>query len=457
MIWGVVSLILLIVIIALVIWLLVRSDNTAKFGQLNSPCNNDIDCHGGLVCSAGQGTNASTPSTSTTLTKTCQVASGGTCSVGTDCAVGYSCINGVCTRSLGSLNGPCPCGVGYTCVNNVCKAVLNHACSADSDCASGMCMNNVCVASSPVGPTGSYDCTSYYTSDCTSTGSYYTCTDSNCEGSVTRQSSEPYISDTSRSYDTYSSKRDTSYSYDTSSKSYDTSCDTSSKSYDTSCDYTSYSGHGYVKRGVYVTTEQNQDQTLFTGIDQPIIDIAKTDRIYLLLENGDVVMNSGMSNTVMHANKKMLRMVRFGTQIVGVDRKGKLYFGVRNNDGWTWEHLNNYPCDVTFINSTNTGNNMEVVTSRGKAHLYTFSMNWKDGNPTSVCKRHSLRFYGNDTSRYMDIDERSHKGITNDGVCIKKVKAGGFYNTGTLVPVLLEDSFTHNRVIDNKSYFLFEQ
>ena len=165
-----------------------------------------------------------------------------------------------------------------------------------------------------------------------------------------------------------------------------------------------------------------------------------------------------MSNTIYITNKKVVRMVKFGNQIIGAGKNGKLYFGTKTNTtSWTWEHLNNYPKDVQFINSTNNGNNLEVLTCRGKAHLYTFSANWKDGNATNCRKTDDLRFYGNDISRYIDIDERNNVGKTNDGQKIKGIRAAGFYNTGTIASVLVDDSFTHVRIIDNKAYFLFEQ
>ena len=207
-----------------------------------------------------------------------------------------------------------------------------------------------------------------------------------------------------------------------------------------------------------MTNEQNQDQTLFTSIEQPIIDIAKTDKIYLLLDNGNIAVNNGMSNTIYYTNKKVERMVRFGNQIIGISKKGKLYYGTKSNaNSWNWESLNNYPHDAIFINSTNNGNNLEVLTCRDKAYLYTFSTNWKDGVATSTRKTHDLRFYGKDVNRYIDIDERNNVGKTNDGQKVKHIRAAGFYTNNKLVSVLVEDCFTHVRIIDNKAYFLFEQ
>ena len=351
-----------------------------------------------------------------------------------------------------------------------------------------MCMNNVCVAQSS-GPTG---CSSY-SSGC-NTSDYSSCydtsgysrrrsyTDSSSDYRHKRNSSDSGLtrdsgsnvyytcSDTDCSKMKYSLSSSYDSSYPSKNHSYDSSYSSKHHSYDSSyspyhhrkssldseCDYSSH--EKYLKRGVYVTNEQNQDQTLFTSIDQAIIDIAKTDKIYLLLDNGNIAVNSGMSNTIYYTNKKVVRMVRFGNQIIGISKKGKLYYGTKSNSNtWNWEKLNNYPHDALFINSTNSGNNLEVLTCNGKAYLYTFSTNWKDGNSTSSRKTHDLRFYGKDISRYIDIDERCNIGKTNDGQKIKGIKAGGFYSTNTLVSVLVEDCFTHLRIIDNKAYFLFEQ
>ena len=119
MIWGILSLILLIVVIGLVIWVLVRSDSCPKNGKLGDTCTTSIDCNGGLVCSSVSGTGLVDPS-STTTTNTCRAAFGETCSVTSDCAEGQSCLRGVCQQTLGKMNGSCPCDSGYTCVNDVC-------------------------------------------------------------------------------------------------------------------------------------------------------------------------------------------------------------------------------------------------------------------------------------------------------------------------------------------------
>jgi len=469
MIWGIFSLILLLVTIALVIWLLVRGDNCPKRGNLNDTCNSGIDCNGGLVCSAGSGTALTTNNNNASTAKTCKVAGGEVCAAASDCAAGLTCQNGICVTQLGTGGQSCPCAVGFTCVNNICLAVAGQACTASSDCATGMCENNVCVSSS-MGPTGCSSYSSYDTSDYSSrcdTSDYSRDSYSRNSGSHTRDSGSGRYSYDSRrhSYDSsYSACSDTSdshrrHSYDSYSSyapySDDTSYYSKHHSYDTSeC----YSDHKYVRRGVYVTNEQNQDQTLFTQIEQPIMDIVKTDKIYLLLKNGNVAANMGMNTTMYTTNKKMMRMVRFGSDIVGMDKKGKLYYAAKSNGNvWNWNHLTNFPDDVEFIDSTNTGSNLEVLTCRGKAFVYAASANWKEGKYISSRKTRDYRYYGKDLARYIDIDQRTYVGKTNDGQKVKGVKAAGFYPSNVLVPVLEEDSFTHNRVIDSKAYFLFEQ
>lgn len=187
--------------------------------------------------------------------------------------------------------------------------------------------------------------------------------------------------------------------------------------------------------------------------------MAKTDRLYLLLADGNVVATTGTSPSMVYmTDKKMVRMVRFGTQIIGVNKDGKLFYAVRSGTNtWTWTPLRSYPKDVSFINSTNTGNNLEVVTCGGKAFLYTYSSDWQNGTPTSVRKTHLHRYYGNDTSVWIDIDPQTDCGKTNTGAKYKHVKAAGFYSTGNIVTVTTRDTFTHVRIIDNNAYFLFSQ
>jgi len=487
MIWGIFSLILLLIIIGLVIWLLVRSDNCPKKGKLNDSCNTTTDCNSGLVCSVGSGTALTTDNVNTGTSKTCRVATGEVCSTATECAAGLTCQNGVCIEALGTNGQACPCEVGFTCISNVCRAIVGQPCAANSDCATGICENSICVASS-----GSTGCSSYYDTSCDTSDYSRNCDTSDYSdsrysdsrysrdsGSYSRRHSYDSRDSGSHSYDSrrhsYDSRRHSydsrRHSYDSSecykpytsdyssyshkSHSYDTSDYSKPYSYDTSdC----YSDHKYVRRGVYVTNEQNQDQTLFTQIEQPIIDIVKTDKIYLLLKNGNIAANTGMNTTMYMANKKMLRMVRFGNEIVGMDKKGKLFSASKSNGNiWNWEHLKNYPDDVEFIDSTNTGTNLEVLTCRGKAFVYTYSSTWKEGKYASSRKTHDYRYYGKDLARYIDIDQRKYVGKTNNGQKVKGIKAAGFYSSNTLVPVLEEDSFTHNRIIDSKSYFLFEQ
>jgi hypothetical protein len=208
------------------------------------------------------------------------------------------------------------------------------------------------------------------------------------------------------------------------------------------------------------------DETKFTAIEQPIIDIAKPNSNFLLLlANGNMISNSGILNTNITTNRKMVRMVKFGTEIIGLDKKGKLYSqnkSASTNTTWVWEHLTNYPRNVVFINSTNSGSNLEVITCEHRAYLYNFSSNWKDGNFVNQRKTKDLRFYGKDTSRYIDINEETNIGFTNDGVKYKHVKGAGFYSTGAnggdIITLLEKDCFTHVRVLsDNRAYFLFEQ
>ena len=220
----------------------------------------------------------------------------------------------------------------------------------------------------------------------------------------------------------------------------------------------SNSHSNYVRRGVYVTNQQNQDQTLFTGIEQPIIDVVKTDKIYLLLKNGNVAANSGINNVMYVTDKKMAKMVRFGNDIIGLGKKGQLYQAIKSGSNiWTWGHLKNFPCDVVFINSTNNGSHLEVMTASDKSYLYAYSGNWRDGNKTGTRKTNEPRFYGKDINRYLDLNERDNIGKTNDHIKINHCKAAGFYPNNILVSVLQSDSFTHVRVIDNNAYFLFEQ
>ena len=485
MIWGIFSLILLIIVIALVIWLLVRSDSCPKKAKLNDPCDSTTDCNSGLVCSAGSGSALTINNTNTTTAKTCKVASGEVCSTASECAFGQTCRNGICVTPLGTGGQSCPCEVGFTCISNVCRAIVGQPCAANTDCASGICNNGICSSTiGPTGPTGSTGCSSYYDSSCDtscytkdkssySKGSYDSSYTRDSGSSYTRDSGSrddsrrhSYDSDSRRhSYD--SDSRRHSYDSDSRRHSYDSSNSLTSSSYQPKHKYSSYddssyrsysSDDKYVRRGVYVTNEQNQDQTLFTTIEQPIIDIVKTDKIYLLLKNGNIAVNTGINTTMYMTNKKMLNMVRFGNEIVGMDKKGKLYSSSKSNGNvWNWEHLKNFPSDIEFIDSTNTGTNLEVLTSRNKAYVYTYSTTWKDGKYISCRKTDDTRYYGKDLSRYIDIDERTNVGKTNDGQKVKHIKAAGFYPSNVLVPVLVEDSFTHNRIIDSKSYFLFEQ
>jgi hypothetical protein len=547
MIWGIISLILLLIIIGLTIWLLVRQSNVCPDKKkLNENCSNTIDCNSGLVCSVS--TSGITGGTG----NICKVAFGGVCSTSSECGSGLSCNGGICSTSLGTGGQPCPCATGFTCINNICRAIVGKPCTNGTDCATGVCINSVCGVT---GMTGSHyntdsfnytdsrsrrynssdSCSDKYSHSRRSTDSYSgkSSTDSHSRKSSTDSYSRKSSTDSysrKSSTDSYSGKyKDSSKhskSFDDSSK-YPTSLNSSLlfSCTDTDCDGTRYSLNSsenssisrhkpdsssfdrsrsrsrsrsrfsssdrssscspkrcrkrynsssltsnyssshdsYVRRGVYATNASNNDRTLFTSIEEPIIDITKNTNngFLLLLKDGNIVLNSGTSNTMLLTNKKMFRMIRFGTEVIGLDRKGKLYYRDRTNsitNTWNWEHLKNYPSDVQFIASTNTPyTKLEVLTCRGKALLYTFSTNWKNGNVVNTRKTRNPRYYGATVSRYIDINETNNVGKTNDSVIVKHIKGAGFYSSGMLVSVLTEDTFTHVRIIDSNAYFLFEQ
>lgn len=512
MIWGIVSLILLLIIIGLTIWLLVRSNYKCptKSG-LNQSCTTTTDCNSGLVCSAPSGVTGA-------VGNVCKVAFGGVCSSTSECASGQTCVNGICTINLGTGGQACPCAVGYTCINNVCRAIVGQPCSTGSQCATGLCVNSVCVAPD-CGPTGS-NCSSYNTNcssssrtDCStdcSTSSKTDCSkSSDCSTSSktwskhSRSSSDSSeffkcdetdctatkysLSEDCKKKKKYSDSGCESYSEcdkkkkcDKTSDSY-SKCDKTSDSY-SECDKkkkcnkssdsyssTDCSSYNYLKKGVYSTNQSNVDKTLFSGVDHAIIDIVQQNgtNFYLLLDNGNIMSAVGITTTSINTNKKMFRMIRFGSEFVGIDKKGKLYTRATtsSNTYWIWEPLSSFPKDAIFINSTNTYQNMEVLTLCGKAYLFTYSASWKNGQATSVRKQKDFRYYGQDLTRYIDIDERTNKGKTNDGTKYRHIKAAGFYNKllgqttggGEIVQVLTDDKFTHVRVINNTAYFLFEQ
>ena len=435
MIWGIVSLILLLIIIGLTIWLLVISNNCPTKKKLNETCVSTQDCNSGLVCSAG-GTIGTTTGVSV-----CKVAYGQTCSISSECSSGQSCVNGICKTPLGTKGGACPCEVGFTCISNVCRAIVGQPCLVGSDCSTGICSDNICVVTE--GPTGSScpsscssntDCSSrsshssHSSSSCSSPRSsrdsrskYYTCSDTDC--SKTKYDLTSTIdSSLNSSYSSYHSKssspdcrrKSMTSSNSSNNSSYNNSYDCSSPStlsktsYDCSSSSNSKS-HNYVKRGVYKTNTTNSDSTVFTAIEQPIIDIASyTTKFLLLLENGNLVLNSGITNTFLTTNKKMFRIVRFGSDIVGVDRKGKLYtqnFSNSSGNYWAWEHLSAFPSDAVFINSTNTFTNLEVLTCSEKAFTYVYSTTWKNGTYLNKRKQKDFRYYGKDLTRYIDFDE----------------------------------------------------
>lgn len=517
MIWGVVSLVLLLVIIGLTIWLLVRQSNVCPDKKkLNENCSNTTECNSGLVCSASTGVTGGTGNI-------CKVAFGGVCSTSSECGSGLSCNSGICSPTLGTGGQICPCSTGFTCINNICRAIVGRPCTNGTDCASGVCVNNICgitgmdgITNLTPGNNGNWNnnswnnCSSRYSDEssrCRDSSKYSSrYSSSNLKYSSSRDTdSSKYTSKYSNSSTDLSdssilknSRYSDSTDWDNSKKSSlltctDTDCsgikyfkngsvvknkssDTSSdnisdcgpkkckRRYSTSSLTSNYSSHdSYVRRGVYVTDASNNDRTLFTSIEEPIIDIAKNSNntFLLLLKDGNLVSNSGTNNTMLLTNKKMVRIIRFGTVVIGLDRKGKLYSRDTMNsmtNTWNWEHLKNYPSDVQFIASTNSPyNSLEVLTCQGKALLYTFSTNWKDGNVVNMRKTRNPRYYGSTISRYIDVNETSNIGKTNDGVTVKHIKGAGFYSSGVLVSVLTEDTFTHVRIIDSNAYFLFEQ
>lgn len=416
------------------------------------------------------------------------------------CATGFTCVNNVCRAVVGQ-----PCTTGSECASGMC---VNNVCVCDG--MTGM-----------TGSTGCY--TSDYTSDCyTDSRRHSRYSDSSRYTDHSRRHSR-YSSDSrrhSRYSDSSNSKRHSRYSGSSDSKhrkssftfsyspsnsprgsfyscsdpdctltqyslysthespkhrtkksltsqyssysqntSYDTNYSKHDTSYNTSCNTTDE--HHHVKRGVYVTNQSNSDRTLFTSVEKPIIDIAQQNgnNFYLLLSNGNIVSAVGNNTTTLTTNKKMVRMIRFGTDFVGIDYQGRLFSrnaSVSTNTYWAWERLHNYP-DAVFINSTNTYQNMEVLTCDGKALIYTYSNNWKNGDVTSKRRQKDSRYYGQDLNRYIDIDERDNFGKTNDGVKYRNIKAAGFYRNGEIVQVLVDDCFTHCKIINNNAYFLFEQ
>ena len=518
--WGIIALILLLIVIGLVIWLLVRGSGTVNKAGLNQACTTNTDCNGGLICSpTGVPPVGVTGTTGIPGGRVCKVANGGVCNANTDCANGSVCRNGVCQVPLGTQGRPCPCDVGFTCVNSVCRAVVGQACMSNADCSTGNCINNVCMPSGMTGFTGMTGC--FDSSDCTDSWRRRHCDSSSDFTSDEHRHRRRHDSDDSddhrrrrkhsseseehrrRKCDTSDdcSRNDSNHSRDSrdsGSRNHSTEdshnerrhrlssdffscsksdcsgtkfslstsdesradCKKESNSFSlTSCCETSSDERG-VRRGVYRVTQSGQDQTMFTAIDQPIIDIAKTDKIYLLLKNGNIAANMGINNVIYNTDRKMDRMVRFGNDIVGLDKKGRLYYAVKSaNNVWTWVGLKNFPCDVVFINSTNSppSNILEVTTSNGKAYVFTYSSSWKEGNKTSSRKTRDLRFYGKDANVWLDINEDSNIGKTNDGTKVKHIKGGGFFTNNTLISVLTNDCFTHVRVIDNNAYFLFEQ
>ena len=499
-IWGIVALILILIVIGLIIWLLLRQSTTVK-KNLNQSCTISTECEAGLYCDTAllnmRGMNTmNIINTINGMTGTippigvCKIISGGKCNVNVDCGNGQVCNNNICSVPLGNLGQACPCANGFTCLGNICKIIPGGACRVNSDCSSNICSNNVCLMNGMTGGDSGNSGNSGHTgtnwSSCDSSNSSNN-SSNNCKDSRYSYSSPPshrksnssnYSDHSDSSYDSsfYTCTRtdcsDTLYSLDNSDKdkhdnSYNNNYNNnynnkhnnkhennqkecSSSSWNTEC----RSDERAIRKGVYVTNEQNQDQTLYTNIDYSIIDVAKTDKIYLLLENGDVSASSGINNIIYKTNYRMHRMVRFGNEIIGLCSNGKLYVAVKNNKTWNWEKLSNFPKHVRFMDSTNNGSYLSVQTN---THLYTyiFNGNWKNATVMAETQTHKLRFYGKDLSRYIDINEDKYIGVCNNSEKYSDIKSAAFYQNNNMTSVLVNDTFSHCRIIDNNAYFLF--
>jgi len=190
MIWGIISLILLLVVIGLVIWLLVRGNNCPKKSALNQPCLTTTDCNSGLVCSSGGGSAVTGITGATgTVGNICKLAFGGVGFSNSECAAGHVRSHENCPLALGTQGKACPCDVGFTCINNVCRAIVGQPCVNNGDCSTNICENNICVANSggctgfnPPSSCSSYSACSSSSDSCNSSSnssSNYYKTDSN--------------------------------------------------------------------------------------------------------------------------------------------------------------------------------------------------------------------------------------------------------------------------------------
>lgn len=195
-----ITIILLIVILALIVWLLFTGGGSVEIvkQKLDQPCKQTSDCNTGLVCDINDQSGKGV----------CKVASGGVCSANTECAEGLECKNGVCMVKGGDLNEPCPCNKGFTCINKVCKAVNGEPCKQDSDCADGRCCGGVCLAYD-YPSCGSSDCSDYSNSNSNSKYDYEctSFTDSKYNKKNNKHSKDRY-DDIS-----FSSEDDSHYSY----------------------------------------------------------------------------------------------------------------------------------------------------------------------------------------------------------------------------------------------------
>ena len=163
-----ITIILLVLILALVIWLLFTGNGSTEptKKKLNQSCAQTSHYNTGLVCDISKDSSG-----------VCKVPSGGVCTVDSECAEGLECNDGVCMAKGGDLNEPCPCNEGFTCIDKVCKAINGEPCRHDSDCADGRCCGGVCLYSGNYKTSsscGSSECSRYskYTKDCSEYTSY---------------------------------------------------------------------------------------------------------------------------------------------------------------------------------------------------------------------------------------------------------------------------------------------
>ena len=499
---------------------LVCTNNVCKVAH-GGVCSASSDCANGQVCLNGVcsvrlgGLNAACPCESgfTCVNNVCKAIVGQPCTNTSDCSSGM-CENGVCMADLtmmtssNNTNGNTMTARNWCHDNSSCDTRSRDTDSRSRDTDTSCDSKDTDSGSRRWSHSNSKECdTSDYSSverncskqkcdatsnstsminsktDCTSKSSFtemITCTDTDCSGTKYSLSTS-YSPSLSRRSSFSSPKCSRNNSTDSDSTNCSpkcnrkTECDTSNTN--TDCDSPRTRKH-HIKRGVYTTTASNQDETKFTNVEQPIIDVAKLgSNFLLLLENGNIISSpvtglgaTNATGTTLTTNRKMHRMVRFGNDIVAVDRKGRMFSQNRAAaNTWIWEPLTNFPRDVLFITSTNNGSHLEVIAhckNSTQAFLYRNSANWKNGVFEARRKTKEPRFYGQTINRYIDINEENNHGVTNDGVKYRHIKGAGFYSTGAngvtaspgeIVQLLTTDCFKHVVVIDNRAYFIFEQ